>query len=77
MLSLPTRECGLKFDCVFDRLERRLVTPYAGVWIEMYAEFLEQFGCRVTPYAGVWIEISSVICILLIAIRNSLRGSVD
>ena len=48
----------MKFDCVFDRLERRLVTPYAGVWIEMYAEFLEQFGCRVTPYAGVWIEIA-------------------
>ena len=34
LLSLPTRECGLKhcFHCSF--LFASLVTPHAGVWIE-------------------------------------------
>ena len=34
-----------------------MVTPYAGVWIEIDI-FLTQVDIqKVTPYAGVWIEI--------------------
>ena len=35
-----------------------LVTPYAGVWIEIpkHNDILTMY--YVTPYAGVWIEIS-------------------
>ena len=33
-----------------------LVTPFTGVWIEMFASFNEQNYYRVTPFTGVWIE---------------------
>ena len=37
-----------------------VVTPYVGVWIEIYdiSELKSQFP--VTPYVGVWIEISEL-----------------
>ena len=34
-----------------------VVTPYAGVWIEIYVALAYAFKLLVTPYAGVWIEI--------------------
>ena len=38
-----------------------LVTPYAGVWIEIkQIDVLPEF-CYVTPYAGVWIEIHNFV----------------
>ena len=33
------------------------VTPYAGVWIEIFHLYPYRLLHRVTPYAGVWIEI--------------------
>ena len=33
-----------------------IVTPYAGVWIEIRTIYLIGFLFPVTPYAGVWIE---------------------
>ena len=33
--SLPSRECGLKFFHVLCILPGTLVTPFAGVWIEI------------------------------------------
>ena len=33
--SLPTRECGLKCDIHIQPELALLVTPYAGVWIEI------------------------------------------
>ena len=33
------------------------VTPYAGVWIEIYYQRKLTYDKLVTPYAGVWIEI--------------------
>ena len=36
---------------------RFAVTPYAGVWIEIFFERLIGDFVQVTPYAGVWIEI--------------------
>ena len=35
-----------------------MVTPRAGVWIEMLNVMFCDIVCRVTPRAGVWIEIS-------------------
>ena len=34
------------------------VTPYAGVWIEMFVLYDVTLCVSVTPYAGVWIEIT-------------------
>ncbi len=33
-----------------------VVTPLAGVWIEMFAKIGGIHDCIVTPLAGVWIE---------------------
>ena len=35
--SLPLRECGLKFIWTVQNADGRVVTPLAGVWIEMRA----------------------------------------
>ena len=34
-----------------------MVTPYAGVWIEIFVPLFTVVITPVTPYAGVWIEI--------------------
>ena len=34
-----------------------MVTPYAGVWIEIEMYPSDTIEPNVTPYAGVWIEI--------------------
>ena len=34
-LSLPSRECGLKYPASQLLFCPRIVTPFAGVWIEM------------------------------------------
>ena len=34
-----------------------VVTPYAGVWIEISGSMSSGSMSSVTPYAGVWIEI--------------------
>ena len=56
-MSLPLRECGLKFWFRSNSLQAVPVTPLAGVWIEIIF-YLEQIKIRyhVTPLAGVWIE---------------------
>ena len=41
--------------CIRDSL---VVTPFAGVWIEMYSQSSLAPCVSVTPFAGVWIEIS-------------------
>ena len=58
-LSLPLRECGLKFCRVKSVLDSRNVTPLAGVWIEMSVCPLTVVESAVTPLAGVWIEIKT------------------
>ena len=39
-----------------------MVTPYAGVWIEIVTSVLIKLINPVTPYAGVWIEICMAGC---------------
>ena len=55
--SLPTRECGLK-SALRGQINNYGVTPYAGVWIEIFIVNAYSQHFYVTPYAGVWIEIS-------------------
>ena len=42
-LSLPLRECGLKYQRIDQWNRKRAVTPLAGVWIEMSGE-METLG---------------------------------
>ncbi len=39
---------------------RVVVTPFAGVWIEIYYKEVKAKARGVTPFAGVWIEIFMV-----------------
>ena len=57
--SLPVRECGLKYLLFYILLRCNLVTPRAGVWIEIASSLSAYPMALVTPRAGVWIEISS------------------
>ena len=40
---------------------RQLVTPHAGVWIEMHGHHGVSHHVIVTPHAGVWIEMSNAV----------------
>ena len=57
-MSLPVRECGLKFKTVSADIKSKPVTPCAGVWIEIESGFEPESAHLVTPCAGVWIEIN-------------------
>ena len=48
----------MKFLSIHTVAPQYFVTPYAGVWIEIYAHMLVSMGVVVTPYAGVWIEMN-------------------
>ena len=52
---------------------RMVVTPFAGVWIEIF--FALRFSAKsvVTPFAGVWIEILSPSGVRLPAVSLPLR----
>ena len=56
--SLPSRECGLKWNISSSRISFLSVTPFAGVWIEIWLPHESNISIDVTPFAGVWIEIS-------------------
>ena len=57
LLSLPSRECGLKSSYTCHELWEAIVTPFAGVWIEIFTPNSHHDDEDVTPFAGVWIEI--------------------
>ena len=57
-VSLPLRECGLKFNASITGEEYETVTPLAGVWVEMPPQNSKQREIYVTPLAGVWVEIN-------------------
>ena len=40
---------------------RRTVVPYAGTWIEIFADIVDAIHVvQVVPYAGTWIEMRSL-----------------
>ena len=74
--SLPTRECGLKF-LINERTRKfYLVTPYAGVWIEILkTSEVEQIKTSLpTRECGLKFLINERTRKFY---RHSLRGSVD
>ena len=75
--SLPSWECGLKFCTFLSMLFSTLVTPFVGVWIEIWKETMKMIQHLVTPFVGVWIEIALSRGHLLVISCHSLRGSVD
>ena len=56
--SLPLWECGLKLIGVLSNHSFVVVTPFVGVWIEIYHVDGTTFSKSVTPFVGVWIEIT-------------------
>ena len=54
-----------------------IVTPLAGVWIEMPLPWTYSFACLVTPLAGVWIEMIRGGRAYLEDMGHSPCGSVD
>ena len=57
LLSLPSRERGLKLTFSARYLRSGNVAPFAGAWIEMIKKPKGQFIYIVAPFAGAWIEI--------------------
>ena len=53
------------------------VTPFMGVWIEIYPLVLLRRKKWVTPFMGVWIEILVTIINFWYILSHSLYGSVD
>ena len=54
-----------------------IVTPFMGVWIEIFLNLLYKYCNAVTPFMGVWIEICSVSYDFFGVYCHSLHGSVD
>ena len=57
LLSLPSRERGLKYEEEEKILDRKKVAPFAGAWIEIYTPVFAPVIKPVAPFAGAWIEI--------------------
>ena len=75
--SLPSWECGLKFNYLLHFCDLKIVAPFVGVWIEI--ELLQDCypWMQVAPFVGVWIEIIFRLFSSALMLCRSLRGSVD
>ena len=58
LLSLPSRERGLKSFLLTFRAVYPTVAPFAGAWIEILGFDVPTTWLFVAPFAGAWIEIS-------------------
>ena len=76
MLSLPTRECGLKshYHTLLHHIYRHSLRGSVD-WNWKAASAVSLLA--VTPYAGVWIEIRKMSKMVRTGSGHSLRGSVD
>ena len=57
LLSLPSRERGLKFKLTPENYYTKEVAPFAGAWIEIRNIKKNCTVFSVAPFAGAWIEI--------------------
>ena len=57
LLSLPSRERGLKFYSSQKFKLTDAVAPFAGAWIEIDKQYDSDDDASVAPFAGAWIEI--------------------
>ena len=60
LLSLPSRERGLKYHADVNRKSFPYVAPFAGAWIEICNHQDQESFRPVAPFAGAWIEMSAV-----------------
>ena len=75
-MSLPTRECGLKYAWL--NKARRYTRHSLRGSVDWNPDYLlDCFAFYVTPYAGVWIEIARYNNFYSRVNSHSLRGSVD
>ena len=58
IVSLPSRERGLKYRIRCKRTLRIPVAPLAGAWIEIVIPDNQPETVSVAPLAGAWIEIA-------------------
>ena len=57
VMSLPTRERGLKLSVMKTPRKNATVAPHAGAWIETSTRWLQPRSLTaVAPHAGAWIE---------------------
>ena len=57
LLSLPSRERGLKLILPACPVCLHSVAPFAGAWIEIRIKSNHKTSYIVAPFAGAWIEI--------------------
>ena len=57
LLSLPSRERGLKYKWKLRKYVSIPVAPFAGAWIEIFVKLQQRLVGAVAPFAGAWIEI--------------------
>jgi len=57
LLSLPSRERGLKCKTCRSLAKAEVVAPFAGAWIEIHMLWCSFVVANVAPFAGAWIEI--------------------
>ena len=57
VMSLPSRERGLKYHTGFIPTALNEVAPFAGAWIEIDLISYDLIEDDVAPFAGAWIEI--------------------
>ena len=76
LMSLPSRERGLKYERNVCADGRSIVAPLAGAWIEIVGTLVQDDLESVAPLAGAWIEIRPT-RIVWYRLCRSPRGSVD
>ena len=77
LLSLPSRERGLKFSYFVWSYTTIFVAPFAGAWIEIVCITSTDYPGEVAPFAGAWIEIyppASRKCKLITSLPSRERG---
>ena len=55
--SLPLRERGLKSEHKRADVEKAMVAPFTGAWIEIMLIADNLLSAKVAPFTGAWIEI--------------------
>ena len=74
--SLPSRECGLKFSYIPSQKCSHIVTPFAGVWIEI--PLCNRNGYKLWSLPSRECGLKSLrSCQPMSKVSHSLRGSVD
>ena len=68
------RECGLKSATFSELIVWIVVTPLAGVWIEIWMASQNPLSRLVTPLAGVWIEIMRFSVLVGMSLVTPLAG---